>query len=79
MCAIAFWIMDGEVYDHPGCHEVFLQELLRQFQVLLEAQLILQGNIKGVSQLRVLPPLGSLHLVPEDLPVTKPLRRMERK
>ena len=76
--AILLWIMDGEVNNHPSCHEVILQELSREFQVFLKAQLILQGDIKGVSQLRILPPLGFLYLVPEGLPVAKPLRRMRR-
>ena len=78
LCAVSLWIMDGKVYDHPGCHEGFLQELPRQFQVFLEAQLILQGDIEGVSQLRILSPLGLLYLVPECFPITKPLRRMGR-
>ena len=74
--AIALWIMDGEVYDHPGCHEFFLQKLPCQFQVFLEAQFILQGDIEGISQLCVLSLLGFLHLVPKCFPVAQPLRGM---
>ena len=48
--------MNGKVYDHSGGHEIFLKKLSRQFQVFLGAQLILQSDIEGVSQLCVLPP-----------------------
>ena len=42
----------------------------------IQAFLQTHDYIKGVSQLRVLPPLGFLHLVPECFPVAKPLRCM---
>ena len=42
----------------------------------IQAFLQTHDYIKGVSQLRILSPLGLLYLVPEGLPVAKPLRRM---
>ena len=42
----------------------------------IQAFLQTHDYIKGVSQLSVLPPRDFLHLVPEGLPVAKPLRRM---
>lgn len=42
----------------------------------IRAIFILQGNIKGVSQLCVLSTLGFLHLIPKCFPVAKPLWRV---
>lgn len=57
--------MDRIVRDHASIHELSLYELPGNFQILLHGELVLQGKIKAVSELRLGMPLRLLHCVPE--------------
>ena len=71
--------VNREVCDHAAFHELLLNKLPGNFQILLHGEFVLQGKIKTVGKLRLGMPLRLLHCVPEFFAVFVFLRSEGRK
>ena len=61
--------MDGEIHDHAPADKLLHKKLPGQGDILLQGQLVLQGNVKAVGKLGLLVFLHLLNRIPEGLPI----------